>query len=292
MSDVQPGPDWWQASDGKWYAPEQAPPVPPAAEWSPTAPPPGPPPSSGSSGSKTPLIVAGVIGVLVLLVGALVLFSGGDDDDDDEVITTTTTEEEEDTDTTDDDGSDTTAEDPDDDPAELPGGYELLEGDGVSIGAPEGWELIAAEDLALGGEDFSSAFPDAPEGLVEQGLGLFENGAVLVAFDFGGEQFADNVNVVEIPGEAPLEEIEDPAAQQLSSLGGEVIDSAIVEVAAGEALRIEYTLAVALPDGSSVPAEGVQYYIPIDGSTYIVTVSTGSEVADLADVMIETFTVG
>jgi len=127
---------------------------------------------------------------------------------------------------------------------------------------------------------------------VEQGLGLFENGAVLVAFDFSGEQFADNVNVVEIPGEAPLEEIEGPATQQLSSLGGEVLDSGIVDVGPGEALRIEYTLAVALPDGSSVPAEGVQYYIPIDGSTYIVTVSTGSAVADLADVMIETFSVG
>jgi len=50
-------------------------------------------------------------------------------------------------------------------------------------------------------------------------------------------------------------------------------------------------VAVALPDGSSVPAEGVQYYIPIDGRTYIVTVSTGSGAADLADVMIDTFSV-
>ncbi|MEO6317338.1 MAG: hypothetical protein ABIP36_01005 [Acidimicrobiales bacterium] len=282
MSDAQQGPDWWQASDAKWYPPEQAPPVPPASEWSPTAPPPGPPPSPGSSGNKVPLIVAGVVGVVLLLVVALVLLSGGDDDD----ASTPTTAE--DTETTEGDGSDTTV----DGSGDLPDGYALLEGDEVSIGAPEGWELVAAEDLARGGEDFSSAFPDAPEGLLEQGLGLFENGAVLVAFDFSDEQFADNVNVVEIPGEAPLEEIEGPATQQLSSLGGEVLDSGIVDAGPGEALRIEYTIAVALPDGSSVPAEGVQYYIPINGSTYIVTVSTGSAAADLADVMIETFSVG
>ncbi len=294
MSDAQQGPEWWQASDGKWYPPEQAPPVPPASEWAPTPTPPGPPPSS-SSGSKTGLIVAAVIFGLILLGGGIALLAGSDGDEE----STTTTEDETDTtepdtteeapDTTeDDDGSDTTVADPDD----LPEGFALLEGDGVSIAAPEGWELVDAEDMALGDEEFSNAFPDAPEGLVEQGLGLFENGAVLVAFDFGGTAFADNVNVVEIPGEAPLDDIEEPAAQQLSSLGGEVLDSGVVDVAAGEALRIEYTLEVALPDGSAVPAEGVQFYIPVDGSTFIVTVSSASGAADLGDVMIETFSVG
>lgn len=38
MSDISQGPGWWQASDGKWYPPEQA----PGAQ--PTAPPAGPPP--------------------------------------------------------------------------------------------------------------------------------------------------------------------------------------------------------------------------------------------------------
>ena len=37
MSDVSQGPGWWIASDGKWYAPEQAPAAPPAP-----APPPVP----------------------------------------------------------------------------------------------------------------------------------------------------------------------------------------------------------------------------------------------------------
>jgi hypothetical protein len=43
MSDTSQGPGWWQASDGKWYPPEQAPGA------APTGPPPGgPPPGYGT----------------------------------------------------------------------------------------------------------------------------------------------------------------------------------------------------------------------------------------------------
>lgn len=38
MSDFSKGPGWWQASDGKWYPPEQAAPPAAAAPWS-SAPP-------------------------------------------------------------------------------------------------------------------------------------------------------------------------------------------------------------------------------------------------------------
>lgn len=33
MSDTSQGPGWWQASDGKWYPPEQAPQTPPAPQY-------------------------------------------------------------------------------------------------------------------------------------------------------------------------------------------------------------------------------------------------------------------
>jgi hypothetical protein len=48
MSDVSQGPGWWQASDGKWYAPEQMQqpqqPPPPVPNYSPQAPVPAPSP--------------------------------------------------------------------------------------------------------------------------------------------------------------------------------------------------------------------------------------------------------
>ncbi len=49
MSDVSQGPGWWQASDGKWYAPEQH----PAAE-APTPPPAGSPPVAAAGAGTSP----------------------------------------------------------------------------------------------------------------------------------------------------------------------------------------------------------------------------------------------
>ncbi len=64
MSDVSQGPGWWQASDGKWYPPEQAPggaPVgPPAGYGAPAGGPPGYPQGPGygavAPGSGTQLV--------------------------------------------------------------------------------------------------------------------------------------------------------------------------------------------------------------------------------------------
>ena len=61
MSDVSQGPSWWQASDGKWYPPEQA---------RGYAPPPPPPPTSGQPGHMAVRILTGVAALLV--VGAAV----------------------------------------------------------------------------------------------------------------------------------------------------------------------------------------------------------------------------
>lgn len=46
MSDTSQGPDWWQASDGKWYPPEQL----PGAAQTPVAPPPTPYPQQAPQG--------------------------------------------------------------------------------------------------------------------------------------------------------------------------------------------------------------------------------------------------
>ena len=51
MSDVSQGPGWWQASDGKWYRPEQHPNYQPPSL---PPPPPNPPPASPSPASAPP----------------------------------------------------------------------------------------------------------------------------------------------------------------------------------------------------------------------------------------------
>jgi hypothetical protein len=107
----------------------------------------------------------------------------------------------------------------------------------------------------------------------------------------GSGTYPSNVNILDIPGEAPLGLVESQAKSQIESLDGELVDSGRVDLPVGEALRMEYGLGVALPDGSTLPSKGVQYYIPLDGRTYIVTISSARDVADLADAMAETFRV-
>lgn len=115
MSDVSQGPGWWQASDGKWYAPElhpdyqlpteaveptspapeptqampaaapieptQAVPMPPPAG-PPVGPPPGPtgpggpPPAGGGKGK----LIAGLVVVIALVAGLLIFLLNRDDD--------------------------------------------------------------------------------------------------------------------------------------------------------------------------------------------------------------------
>jgi hypothetical protein len=90
MSDASGGPGWWQADDGRWYAPELHPDPayreaagglqPPGAAGPPErlAPEPGP----GGAGRSRRLALIGAVLVAVLVVGFLVLRSGGGDDDD------------------------------------------------------------------------------------------------------------------------------------------------------------------------------------------------------------------
>lgn len=52
MSDQAQGPGWWQASDGKWYPPQQAAPAAPAGPWA-AAPPAGGMPY-GTAAYQTP----------------------------------------------------------------------------------------------------------------------------------------------------------------------------------------------------------------------------------------------
>jgi hypothetical protein len=78
MSDTSRGEGWWQAADGKWYAPEQHPDHSASASSGPSPTSPTPPPPGPRAG-RTPWIIGGVIAAVVAAVAAFVLL-GGDDD--------------------------------------------------------------------------------------------------------------------------------------------------------------------------------------------------------------------
>src|SRR5688572_2115663 len=67
MSEQSQGPGWWQASDGKWYPPEQAPPGDPTADPGGSTAPPlaAGPASAAGGGGNTSKIIAGVIAAVL-----------------------------------------------------------------------------------------------------------------------------------------------------------------------------------------------------------------------------------
>jgi hypothetical protein len=224
---------------------------------------------------------------VALVAVALLLLGGGDDGEDDTSATTTSTEApDEEADPTD---GDPTDGDPTD--GEVPDGFTLLEGDGVAMAVPESWVQIDAADASLTPEELAELYPGASPELLEQGLAAFEQGAVLVATEVTSADFADNVNVLEAPTEVPLDVLEQQGEQEITSLGGQVESVERVDLPAGEAIRLAYSIEGVAPDGSAFTVRGVQHYVPIDGRTYIITVSSGADPTPLSDPMAETFRV-
>jgi len=71
MSDVSQGPGWWQASDGKWYAPEQAPgyvPPPPPPPMAAPAPDPSLAAPEPKKSHRGRWIAVGVVAVIVIII--------------------------------------------------------------------------------------------------------------------------------------------------------------------------------------------------------------------------------
>ena len=271
MTDQSQGPGWWLASDGKWYPPDQAPAVPPADTGA--TPPPGPPPKTGMSGGAKAALIAGlaIVGLLVV-IGLGVLLLGSDDESSS-------------------DGTETPVDGGEDTSADLPDGFHVIEGEGVSIGTPEGWDGIAPEDAAMSPEEFEQAFPDVSDEMLEQGAAAVSQGSVLVAFDVEIGSL-DNLNVIEIPARIELELMERQAETELSAMGAEIESIEEAPIPAGDALRADYTVDVALPDGDTIATQGVQYYVVTDDRTYVVTFSSANDISDLATTMIDTFRVG
>ena len=273
MSDQSQGPGWWLASDGKWYPPDQAPAVPPPETWA--TPPAGPPPAAGmSTGAKVAIALAGGFVVLVVLSILAVALLGEETEKRFERT------------------GEAIGRDPTDPaPADIPDGYTLVEGDGVSIAAPESWMEVSAEDFTLSPEEMREAFPDAPDAYIEQASSFFEQGAVLVAFERDAAA-PDNISIGEFPGTASFSTYQQSVKAEAEALGGRILDTSTVELPAGEASRVEYEAKVVGFDGEPVVFSGVQFHVPVEDRTYLITITMGQGDPDLADTMARTFRVG
>ena len=288
MSDYPQGPGWWQASDGKWYPPQEPTAVQPqqTSPYPPYQAPGTPPPPAPKS--KGPLIaVLAVVAVIAVAIVGFVVVSGGDDDEQADDPPVATEPEGEETTTTADDGGD---------PGDAPEGFVVFASpeEGFTILLPDEWREFDLADPAVQQQldDFIGENPRMGRAL-SSAQDIIDAGGVLLAIDPVRTPFGPNINMIKSPGETNLEFLESTVANQLEPIGATNITTDIVEVPAGEALAIEYDLPLNLPEGGSIDVHGMQFQLPAAGSTWAITMTTDDIDRDRAqfEQMIDSFTV-
>jgi hypothetical protein len=173
---------------------------------------------------------------------------------------------------------------------EVPDGWQVIEGDGVSIAVPDEWIDVPLEEFEMGSEDFQELMPEADEAMLNQAAQVVQQGGVLLAFGPPVDDFTDNLNILELPVRAELDQLEREAQLGMDALGAEMRSLDRVELPAGDAIRVRYSAEFQSPEGPFT-VEGVQFYIPVDGATYVLTISTVADPDDLADDMAASFEV-
>jgi hypothetical protein len=274
--------------------PLAAPPPPPSA--SPDAPPPAPdidqvildltpvPPAACAAAKAGPSNLAARIGLVLALVVALagVVSAVAKSGDDGKPTTTASAG------TRPNQADD--AEDPLEasTPAEIPAGFEVRQGKGLSLAVPADWQSLDAGDLQsiLDGEALDQAVPDLDPSVRDAMQGAIDHGALFMAIDTSGPDGGRNINALRVLGEAPLDDLFDEVKAEYEQAGFpvQVLGSERRDTALGDSLRISIRGTIGGRD-----VEVIQYYVPFDGHTYIVT-GTGTD--DIVDQAIQTLRVG
>lgn len=240
---------------------------------------------------RSPRTIRALSAAIVLALGAAAC---GDEADDDPLAveeTTTTTAE-----AADDGGGDDGAVDDGDDAdpgsdveaPDLPDGWGVIEGDGVTIGAPDEWTGVPLAEFIMGGDDLEQLLPDVDPAMLNQASQIIEQGGVLLAFGPTVDDFTDNVNILAMPIPATMDDLEREADLGMAQLGADVDSIEPVDLPVGEALRVRYSLTFQGPEGP-VTIQGVQFFIPQDRTTYVMTVSASADPGEVADGMASSF---
>jgi len=298
MSDQAQGPGWWQASDGKWYPPQDpvaAPPptMPVAAGPLPAGPTPagGPPPSGGGLGQGA---IIGIVVAAILVIGAVVFFATKSDD---KKAKASTTESEQSSDSDSDSSSSsrttttkksketTTTLDSDPLDIDVKDGFVPFksESDGFAVAVPQRMKVfdLSNETLdqikeALGADnpELSNVFDQAGT-LIAQGGKLFAVDSAAV----GQGKPADTLNILRTPGaiDPTTKQFSDSIVSQLEGIGATGVTVNPLDVPAGDAVEVAFTLALNLPDGSATEIHGHEGVVRAAGALWVITHAAGPD---------------
>ena len=224
----------------------------------------------------------------LLLALALTAAACGDDESDSPPDVSAEAPETTDDAEADEPDDDLEADDPADEPEEAPDAEPAddgqVRGGGLELTAPEGWIVL----------DDASQFDDATREAAADALGIppeeldtqLQQVEALALTPEPGD-FADNLNIVIVPGETGLPD-EDVLQADYEQIGAEVTAYEETDTPIGDGVLAEYVLDM----GAMV--QGAALFVEVDGQLVSVTVSTGEEGAaraileEIADTLITT----
>jgi hypothetical protein len=299
MSEQSQGEGWWQASDGKWYPPQAAAtpeptmPIPTASPTGPLPagpPPTGQPPSKGGIG-RGPLL--GIIAAVIVLLAGVLFFATRGDDDKKDKASTTDSEQSSDTDssssrtTTTKKPRSTTSTTLDSDPLDIDveDGFVPFksEEDGFAIAVPERMRVFDLSSETLD-QIKQSLGADNPQlaAVFDQASNLIAQGGKLFAVDptaAGQGKPADTINIIRTPGaiDPTSSAFADTIVQQLEGVGATGVEVEPLDVPAGKAVSVAFTLAINLPDGSTASISGHEGVVQAAGALWVITYAAGPD---------------
>jgi hypothetical protein len=185
---------------------------------------------------------------------------------------------------------------------DLPAGWTPAGAEGFSMGVPEGWLELSADDLTDSGAigAMASANPDLAPTL-EQVRAAIESGQILLfAIDTEPSEpntnFAANVNV--LSGGETTQSAEDAASDMAAGIEAQLPVSGEVEtdtasLPAGEAGIVRYEWTITTADGTPVDVTVTQYAVIAGGTAHILSftaaTATLAEYGPIFEQMAESF---
>ena len=161
-------------------------------------------------------------------------------------------------------------------------GHIVVAEHGFALTLPDGWESLPVDAAKL--QAFIAALPAGSQlrsVLEGQAASTIQQAIAFWAFDVRPEHaatgFARNINIiVQPPTTMDLATIQAAARASLEALAAirKPVKSSIVKLPAGEALKLEYIVDVAVAGAKSTSVAGTQYYIQLPKSTLIVSFSS------------------
>lgn len=168
-------------------------------------------------------------------------------------------------------------------------GHIVLADKGFGVTLPDGWQSLPVDAAAL--QTIIDGLPEGSDlrGVLESQVGSAALQQIAFwAFDMrpdsGSAGVTRNMNVIVQPASTfDLSLVESSVKAQLGTIDGiGTIESQVVKLPAGDALRLDYGLDVPDASGAKTSVRTTQYYVQLPDATLIISFTSEPDAADAA----------